>query len=69
MGGKESMENAESSEESESELSALQRRVEDLEQWKRDIEWSLQDRVIQANVDSKWVLALLIIGWVWQWLI
>lgn len=63
------MENAESSEESESELSALQRRVEDLEQWKRDIEWSLQDRVIQANVDSKWVLALLIIGWVWQWLI
>ena len=63
------MEHAESSEESESELSALQRRVEDLEQWKRDIEWSLQDRVIQANVDSKWVLALLIIGWVWQWLI
>ena len=63
------MENAESSEASESELSALQRRVEDLEQWKRDIEWSLQDRVIQANVDSKWVLALLIIGWVWQWLI
>ena len=63
------MENAESSEASESELSALQRSVEDLEQWKRDIEWSLQDRVIQANVDSKWVLALLIIGWVWQWLI
>jgi hypothetical protein len=59
----------ESSEELESELIALQRRVEDLEQWKRDIEWNLQDRVIQANVDSKWVLALLIIGWVWQWLI
>jgi len=63
------MESAESNEEPESEISALQRRVEDLEQWKRDIEWSLQDRVIQANVDSKWVLALLIIGWVWQWLI
>ena len=63
------MENGENSEEPESEIIALQRRVEDLEQWKRDIEWNLQDRVIQANVDSKWVLALLIVGWVWQWLI
>jgi len=63
------MENGEGSENPESEIIALQRRVEDLEQWKRDIEWNLQDRVIQANVDSKWVLALLIVGWVWQWLI
>ena len=63
------MGNGESSEGLESELITLQRRVEDLEQWKRDIEWNLQDRVIQANVDSKWVLALLIVGWVWQWLI
>ena len=63
------MSEGESSEELESDLIALQRRVEDLEQWKRDIEWNLQDRVIQANIDAKWVLTLLIVGWVWQWFI
>ena len=52
----------------ESELVALQRRVEDLEQRSRDINWSLQDRIIQANLDAKWVLALLLVGWFWQWL-
>jgi len=52
----------------ESELVALQRRVEDLEQRSRDINWSLQDRIIQANLDAKWVLALLLVGWLWQWL-
>jgi hypothetical protein len=55
-------------EELESDLVALQRRVEDLEQRSRDINWSLQDRIIQANLDAKWVLALLLAGWLWQWL-
>jgi hypothetical protein len=55
-------------EELESDLVALQRRVEDLEQRSRDINWSLQDRIIQANLDAKWVLALLLVGWLWQWL-
>jgi hypothetical protein len=55
-------------EELESDLVALQRRVEDLEQRSRDINWSLQDRIIQANLDAKWVLALLLVGWFWQWL-
>ena len=62
------MSKRESIEELEADLVALQRRVEDLEQGNRDINWSLQDRIIQANVDAKWVLALLLIGWVWQWL-
>ena len=55
-------------EELESDLVALKRRVEDLEQRSRDINWSLQDRIIQANLDAKWVLALLLVGWLWQWL-
>lgn len=55
-------------EELESDLVALQRRVEDLEQRSRDINWSLQDRIIQASLDAKWVLALLLLGWLWQWL-
>jgi hypothetical protein len=55
-------------EELEADLVALQRRVEDLEQRSRDINWSLQDRIIQANLDAKWVLALLLAGWLWQWL-
>jgi len=57
-----------STEKLESDLVALQRRVEDLEQRSRDINWSLQDRIIQANLDAKWVLALLLVGWLWQWL-